>query len=160
MLITEANKLLREGIIITFFTPQLRTQGYKASKVKHPTLKTKGLSKDNILHIYFDTETGLDYPDGDEWFIVEYLLPHNVDMPDALKNPDLFTSVTAGKGVRQWRHRELVRYRQGKVKRLEEAVIFIDRKAWELRGMLKQSGVLPTSKVRQGKKGVRKRQGE
>ncbi|MBI2185290.1 MAG: hypothetical protein HYU39_10090 [Thaumarchaeota archaeon] len=152
MRITEANKLLREGILNIFFTPQLRKLRYKPSRVKHPTLKTKGLSKDNILHIYFDTETGLDYPDGDEWFIVEYLLPHSVEMPDALKNPDLFSSIPAGKGVRQWRHRELVRYRQGKVKRFEEAVGFIDQKAAELREMLKQNSVITTPRSKAEKK--------
>ena len=30
----------------------------------------------DLLHIFFDIETGSDYPDGDEWFIAEIFFLH------------------------------------------------------------------------------------
>ena len=30
----------------------------------------------DLLHVFFDVETGSDYPDGDEWFIVEYAISY------------------------------------------------------------------------------------
>ena len=44
----------------------------------------------NLLHIFFDVETGNDYPDGDEWFIAEFLFPYQMNLPDNLKGTELF----------------------------------------------------------------------
>ncbi len=142
MLLSDSNKVLREAIVEAFFFPQLKKLGYKKTKVKHPALKTEGLSKNKIIHMYFDLDTGIDYPDGDEWFIVEYLLPYDVNLPDSLKNPDYFANLASEKGSRNWRHRELVRYRYGKVKKLDEALAFIDRKSNELWESLRENAVL------------------
>ena len=145
----EANRLLREAIIQAYFAPQLKKLGYNPTKVKHPAVDGSGVSKDDVLHLFFDAETGADYPDGDEWLMVEYLLPRDVDLPDRLKNPDYFTSLGGGKVERQWRHREIVRYRHGRLKRLEEALVFIDKKREELYSALRDNSV--TSKLEGGK---------
>lgn len=140
-MLSEANRLFRVAVIETFFIPQLKSRGYKKTRVNHPALKTKGLTKDEHISVYFDVETGLDYPDGDEWVMVDFVLSPRVNPPDSLKNPDYFTRIPGVKGAPRWRHRELVRFRQGRVKRLEEALIFIDRKAGELDESLKQRSV-------------------
>ena len=44
----------------------------------------------DLLHIFFDLDTGSDYPDGDEWFIVDMLFPYDVSIPDNLKGSDHF----------------------------------------------------------------------
>ena len=49
---------------------------YHKSFVKHPLSNTDGLTVEDVLHLFFDVITGNDYPDGDEWFGVEYLFPH------------------------------------------------------------------------------------
>ena len=36
----------------------------------------------HLLHIFFDIETGADYPDGDEWFIADFLFPYDMKIPD------------------------------------------------------------------------------
>ena len=34
-----------------------------------------------------------DYPDGDEWFIAEFLFPYQMKLPDNLKGTDYFTTI-------------------------------------------------------------------
>ncbi len=141
MKLSDANIILRKAMISSYFEPELLLRDYKVSSVKHPLIEGKGIRLNDYLHIFFDILTGADYPDGDEWFIVEYLLPYNVNMPDNLKGPDYFTTVALDDGSNYWRHRELVRYRYGKSKRLEEALEFIDRKYKELSDALSDASV-------------------
>lgn len=142
MNLSDANMILRKAIISVYFEPELLSRDYKVSEVKHPRINGRGIRLNEYLHLFFDINTGSDYPDGDEWFIVEYLLPYNVKMPDNLKNPDYFTTLALDDGSNYWRHRELVRYRYGKVKRLEEALDFIDRKYKELSEVLKEASIV------------------
>ena len=58
---------------------------FKKSNVKHPSINDDGLMQSDLLHVFFDVETGSDYPDGDEWFIIDLLFPHDVKLPDNLK---------------------------------------------------------------------------
>lgn len=90
----------------------------------------------NLLHLFFDIETGYDYPDGDEWFMAEFLFPYNIKLPDTLKGPDYFSTMSVGEGKNFWRHRELIRYKYGKSKKLEESLDFIEKKYRELHAML------------------------
>ncbi len=85
MNIIEANKIFRKSIIKVFFEPQLVNLDFKKSNVKHPTIPDDGLMQSHLLHIFFDIETGSDYPDGDEWFIVDLLFPYDIKFPDSLK---------------------------------------------------------------------------
>ena len=82
MNITEANKIFRKSIIKGFFEEELIKLDFKKSNVKHPSIPDDGLMKSNLLHVFFDVETGLDYPDGDEWFIAEFLFPYIISIPD------------------------------------------------------------------------------
>ena len=66
------------------------------------------------LEVVVTIVTGNDYPDGDEWFSIEYLLPHNIKLPDYLKGPDYFTTITVSEDKHFWRHRELIRFKYGK----------------------------------------------
>ena len=86
----------------------------------------------NLLHIFFDVETGNDYPDGDEWFIAEFLFPYQMKLPDTLKGTDYFTTISVEEGKFFWHHRELIRYKYGKSKKLEESLDFIESKYKEL----------------------------
>ena len=141
MYLKDSNILLRKAIVTAYFEPELLKAAYTRSNVKHQNLGEGGLSKDRILHIFFDFDTGSEYPDGDEWFIVEYLIPYSVALPDVLKSPDYFTTLSIGGGNHHWRHRELIRYRSGKMKRLEEAKNFVDQKYSELLGALVENAV-------------------
>ena len=76
MNIVEANKIFRKSIIKGFFETELMKLDFKKSNVNHPSITDYGLMKSNLLHIFFDIETGSDYPDGDEWFVVEDLFPY------------------------------------------------------------------------------------
>ena len=86
----------------------------------------------NLLHIFFDLETGADYPDGDEWFIVEFLFPHDVPLPDTLKSSDYFTILFVDKIKTYWHHRELIHFKYGKTKKLDDALQFLELKYQEL----------------------------
>lgn len=144
MQLAQANELLREAVIAAYFAPELRKLGYRSSKQKHPQYASKGLSQDGYIHLFFDLRTGSDYPDGDEWFIVEYVFPYDVEIPDSLKSPDYFTRLTAPQPKQSkvlWRHRELIRYRHGKIKRLDEALAYIHHKAQELAKALEEAAV-------------------
>jgi len=132
----EANKIFRKSIIKGFFEPQLVNLDFKKSNVKHPQISADGLMQSNLLHVFFDIDTGSDYPDGDEWFILELLFPYDIKIPDSLKGVDYFTTLTLEDGKNFWHHRELIRYKYGKSKKLEESLEFIEKKYKELHALL------------------------
>ena len=136
MNITEANKIFRKSVIKGFFEPELVNLDFKKSNVKHPTIPDDGLMQSNLLHIFFDVDTGSDYPDGDEWFILELLFPYDIKLPDSLKGTDYFTTISVEDGKNFWHHRELIRYKYGKSKKLDESLEFIETKYKELHSML------------------------
>jgi len=134
--IAEANKIFRKSIIKGFFEPQLVNLDFKKSNVKHPQISADGLMQSNLLHIFFDIDTGSDYPDGDEWFILELLFPYEMKIPDSLKGADYFTTLTLEDGKNFWHHRELIRFKYGKSKKLDEALEFIEKKYKEFHVLL------------------------
>jgi len=134
--ISEANKIFRKSIIKGFFEPQLVNLDFKKSNVKHPQISTDGLMQSNLLHIFFDIDTGSDYPDGDEWFILELLFPYEIKIPDSLKGADYFTTLTLEDGKNFWHHRELIRFKYGKSKKLDEALEFMEKKYKEFHALL------------------------
>jgi len=90
----------------------------------------------NLLHLFFDVETGSDYPDGDEWFIAEFLFPHDMKIPDKIKGVDYFTTLVVDEEKSFWHHRELIRYKYGKSKKLKESLAFLETKYKELHSIL------------------------
>lgn len=134
--IKDPNKIFRRSIIKGFFEPQLINLDFKKSSVKHPSINGDGLMQSDLLHVFFDIETGSDYPDGDEWFIVDMLFPYDVKLPDNLKGTDYFTTILVDEGKTYWHHRELIRYKYGKSKRLDSALEFIESKYKELHKLL------------------------
>ena len=94
------------------------------------------------LHLYFDLMTGNDYPDGDEWFGVEYLFPYNIKLPDTLIGPDYFTTIYVADAKHFWKHKELVRFKYGKSKKLVESLDFINKKYRELSRSLYDSSII------------------
>lgn len=142
MNLKESNETFRKAIIKTYFEPRLLKMDYHKSTVKHPLIQEDGLTVEDILHLYFDIITGNDYHDGDEWFTIEYLVPFNIKLPDTLKGPDYFTTVSVAEGKHFWRHRELVRFKYGKSKKLSESLEFIDKKYRELSKTLQDSSVI------------------
>jgi hypothetical protein len=138
----EANEVMRRAIIKAYFEPELLKIEYHKSGTKHPTITDDGLTVEDTLHLFFDISTGNDYPDGDEWFTVEYLLPYSVKLPDGLKGPDYFTTISVADGKHFWRHRELVRFKYGKSKELTESLSFIDKKYRELSKAVHESPVI------------------
>ena len=136
MNLEEVNKIFRKSIIAGFFEPNLVKLDFKKSNIKHPVIRDDGLMQTNLLHLFFDIDTGSDYPDGDEWFMTEFLFPYSIKIPDKLKGPDYFSTISIGEGKNFWRHRELIRYKYGKSKKLEESLDFIEKKYRELHSML------------------------
>lgn len=136
MNLTDANKIFRKSIIKGFFEPELVNLDFKKSNVKHPQIKDDGLMQSNLLHVFFDIDTGADYPDGDEWFIVEMLFPYGIKIPDSLKGTDYFTTISVEDGKNFWHHRELIRFKYGKSKKLAESLKFLEEKYKELHNML------------------------
>ena len=134
--ITEANKIFRKSIIKGFFEETLLTLDFKKSNIKHPNIVGDGLMQSLLLHIFFDVDTGLDYPDGDEWFIVDFLFPYEIKIPDSIIGPDYFTTISTGNNKNFWHHREMIRYKYGKTKKLSESLKFIDSKYKELHSLL------------------------
>jgi hypothetical protein len=132
----EVNKIFRKSIIDGYFEPNLVKLDFKKSNMKHPAIRDDGLMQTNLLHLFFDIDTGSDYPDGEEWFMVEFIFPYGIKIPDALKDPDYFSTMSIGEGKNFWRHRELIRYKYGKSKKLEESLDFIEKKYHELHSML------------------------
>ena len=78
---TDANKIFRKSIINEFFINELTSLDFKKSGIRHPSISEDGLMQSHLLHIFFDIETGSDYPDGDEWFITEFLFPYDMKLP-------------------------------------------------------------------------------
>ncbi len=136
MNINEANQIFRKSIIKGFFEPQLLNLDFQKSGIKHPDINDDGLMQSSMLHIFFDIDTGSDYPDGDEWFIAEFLFPYDVTMPDSLKGSDYFTTISVKDGKTFWHHRELIRYKYGKSKKLSEALVFLESKYKELYSLI------------------------
>jgi len=134
--IIEANKIFRKSIIKSFFEEELVKLDFKKSNIKHATISGDGLMQSNLLHIFFDIETGADYPDGDEWFIADFLFPYSMNIPDEIKGADYFTTISVEEGKNFWHHREMVRYKYGKTKKLTEALEFLDAKYKELHSMV------------------------
>jgi len=134
--ISEANKIFRKSIIKGFFEPQLVNLDFKKSSVKHPSINDDGLMQSDLLHLFFDVETGSDYPDGDEWFIVEMLFPYDIKLPDNLIGTDYFITLSVDEGKKFWHHRELIRYKYGKAKKLDNALKFMESKYKELHKLL------------------------
>ena len=142
MNLKESNEIFRRAIIKTYFEPKLLKIDYHKSLVKHPFIQEDGLTVEDVLHLYFDIITGNDYPDGDELFTIEYLIPFNIKLPDYLKGPDYFTTISILEDKHFWRHRELIRFKYGKSKKLLESLEFIDKKYRELSKSLNDSSVI------------------
>ena len=136
MNIIEANKIFRKSIIKSFFEEELVKLDFKKSNIKHTTISGDGLMQSNLLHIFFDIETGADYPDGDEWFIADFLFPYSMNIPDEIKGADYFITISVEEGKNFWHHREMVRYKYGKTKKLTEALEFLDTKYKELHSLV------------------------
>ena len=136
MNIIEANKIFRKSIIKSFFEEELVKLDFKKSNIKHPTISGDGLMQSNLLHIFFDIETGADYPDGDEWFIADFLFPYSMNIPDEIKGADYFITISVEESKNFWHHREMVRYKYGKTKKLTEALEFLDTKYKELHSLV------------------------
>ena len=136
MNLSEANKVFRKSIIKGYFETRLLNLDFKKSNIKHPSIQDDGLMQTNLLHLFFDIDTGSDYPDGDEWFMAEFIFPYSIKIPDSIKGPDYFSTVSVGDGKNFWRHRELIRYKYGKSKKLEESLDFLEKKYKELNSLL------------------------
>ena len=136
MNITEVNKIFRKSIIKGFFEDELVKLDFKKTSIKHPTISGDGLMQSHLLHVFFDIETGSDYPDGDEWFIADFLFPYHMKIPDSIKGADYFTTIPIEGNKNFWHHREMVRYKYGKTKKLSEALEFIDTKYKELHSLV------------------------
>jgi|TARA_B100001105_G_C22382676_1_gene440405 hypothetical protein len=134
--ISESNKIFRKSILRGFFEPQLLNLDFKKSSIKHPSINDGGLMQSDLLHVFFDLDTGSDYPDGDEWFIVEMLFPYDVKLPDNLIGTDFFTTLSVEEGKTFWHHRELIRFKYGKSKKLLDALDFMESKYKELHKLL------------------------
>tara|TARA_B100001167_G_C16590804_1_gene221330 strand:+ start:71 stop:505 length:435 start_codon:yes stop_codon:yes gene_type:complete len=126
--ISESNKIFRKSILRGFFEPRLLNLDFKKSPIKHPSITDDGLMQSDLLHIFFDLDTGSDYPDGDEWFIVDMLFPYDVKLPDHLMGSDFFTTLSVEEGKTFWHHRELIRFKYGKSKKLIDSLDFIETK--------------------------------
>ena len=136
MNIIEANKIFRKSIIKSFFEEELVKLDFQKSNIKHTAISGDGLMQSNLLHIFFDIETGADYPDGDEWFIADFLFPYSMNIPDEIKGADYFITISVEEGKNFWHHREMVRYKYGKTKKLTEALEFLDTKYKELHSLV------------------------
>ena len=136
MNISESNKIFRKSILRGFFEPRLLNLDFKKSPIKHPSITDDGLMQSDLLHIFFDLDTGSDYPDGDEWFIVDMLFPYDVKLPDHLMGSDFFTTLSVDEGKTFWHHRELIRFKYGKSKKLIDSLDFIETKYKEFHKLL------------------------
>ncbi len=134
--ITDVNKIFRNAIIKGFFEDKLVTLDFKKSTIKHPTINGDGLMQSSLLHIFFDIETGADYPDGDEWFIADFLFPYDIKISDEIIGPDYFTTISTADNKNFWHHREMIRYKYGKTKKLTEALEFLETKYKELHSIV------------------------
>ena len=136
MNITEVNKIFRKSIIKSFFEEELVNLDFKKTNIKHPIISGDGLMQSHLLHVFFDIETGSDYPDGDEWFIADFLFPYDMKIPDSIKGADYFITIPTEDNKNFWHHREMVRYKYGKTKKLSEALEFLESKYKELHSLV------------------------
>ena len=136
MNISASNKIFRKSILRGFFEPRLLNLDFKKSSIKHPSIIDDGLMQSDLLHVFFDLDTGSDYPDGDEWFIVDMLFPYDVKLPDHLIGSDFFTTLSVDEGKTFWHHRELIRFKYGKSKKLIDSLDFIETKYKEFHKLL------------------------
>ncbi len=136
MNITDVNKIFRKSIIKGFFEEELVNLDFKKTSIKHPIISGDGLMQSHLLHVFFDIETGSDYPDGDEWFIADFLFPYDMKIPDSIKGADYFTTIPIEGNKNFWHHREMVRYKYGKTKKLSEALEFLESKYKELHSLV------------------------
>ena len=136
MNISESNKIFRKSILRGFFEPRLLNLDFKKSSIKHPSIIDDGLMQSDLLHVFLDLDTGSDYPDGDEWFIVDMLFPYDVKLPDHLIGSDFFTTLSVDEGKTFWHHRELIRFKYGKSKKLIDSLDFIETKYKEFHKLL------------------------
>jgi len=134
--ITDVNIIFRKAIIKGFFEDELVNLDFKKSSINHPTINGDGLMQSRLLHIFFDIETGADYPDGDEWFIADFLFPYDIKIPDEIIGPDYFTTIPTADNKNFWHLREMIRYKYGKTKKLCEALEFLEVKYKELHSMV------------------------
>jgi hypothetical protein len=134
--ISESNKIFRKSILRGFFEPRLLNLDFKKSSIKHPSIIDDGLMQSDLLHVFFDLDTGSDYPDGDEWFIVDMLFPYDIKLPDHLIGSDFFTTLSVDEGKTFWHHRELIRFKYGKSKKLIDSLDFIETKYKEFHKLL------------------------
>jgi len=130
------NKIFRKSIIKGYFEPELLNLDFKKSNIKHPMIHDDGLMQSNLLHVFFDIDTGSDYPDGDEWFIVDYLFPYSIKIPDSIIGPDYFITIAVEGEKNYWHHREMIRFKYGKSKKLIESLQFLESKYKEFHAML------------------------
>ena len=74
--------------------------------------------------------------------LLNILIPFNIKLPDTFKGPDYFTTISVSEGKHFWRHRELIRFKYGKSKKLSESLEFIDKKYRELSKDFNDSSVI------------------
>jgi len=134
--ITDVNIIFRKSIIKGFFEDKLVNLDFKKSAIKHPTISGDGLMQSRLLYLVFDIETGADYPDGDVWFIADFLFPYYMKMSDEIIGPDYFTTIPTTDNKKFWHHREMIRYKYGKTKKLSEALEFLEVKYKELHSIV------------------------
>jgi len=134
--VTDVNIIFRKSIIKGFFEDKLVNLDFKKSAIKHPTISGDGLMQSRLLHIFFDIETGADYPDGDEWFIADFLFPYDMKISDEIIGSDYFTTIPTTDNKKFWHHREMIRFKYGKTKKLSEALEFLEVKYKELHSMV------------------------
>jgi hypothetical protein len=123
--ITDVNIIFRKSIIKGFFEDKLVNLDFKKSAIKHPTINGDGLMQSSLLHIFFDIE-----------FIADFLFPYDMKIPDEIIGPDYFTTIPATDNKNFWHHREMIRYKYGKTKKLSEALEFLEVKYKELHSMV------------------------
>ena len=65
-----------------------------------------------------------------------FLFPYDMKIPDEIKGPDFFITISTTDNKTFWHHREMIRYKYGKAKKLDEALEFLDIKYKELHSMV------------------------
>ena len=64
------------------------------------------------------------------------LFPYDVKLPDHLIGSDFFTTLSVDEGKIFWHHRELIRFKYGKSKKLIDSLDFIETKYKEFHKLL------------------------
>jgi len=134
--ITDVNIIFRKAIIKGFFEDELLNLDFKKSTINHPTINGEGLMQSRLLHIFFDIETGADYPDCDVWIIAAFLFPYDINIPDGCKGPDYFTTISTSDNKNCSHFLEMMRYKYGKTLKFTEALEFLETKYKELHSMV------------------------